>query len=545
MLRRFAASLVVAAAGSVSLGLCLELTQVVPVGAHPRHIVSTDLNGDGAVDLVITERDADRLSILKGNHEGHFAAPYTVGVGVKPEATAAADLDRDGDVDLAVANGKSNTISVLMNDGTGLFPTMTTYAVKKNPLWIGAGDLNGDAWPDLVVICSVDSKMVLLMGTGAGAFAAPIDRNTGTNPSSGALRDLDGDGALDVVVVSFATDSVAVHYGDGSGGFEQIDTYGAGDEPEDVSVLDLDRDGQLDLAIAAVRDNAIVVLWGNGPRLFSPPTSSNHFFTTGGEPQSLVTLDIDGDCEPDAVAASPETGEVHYLPGDGQGGFGAPQVILNANRPQRLVVNDFNRDLRPDLAVVDRAANNVTILMGENPACGVFALRRSTDPATVASSQPYRLIGLGPFDDDEGTLSDGSFYYYTLEHVGGLAAPLSVHPNKVLDAVRIGFNDGDPLSAHPDDQLSKVTAVVEELETGGVAAMVTVVPRDLNGTGVGLGCDISIDTNALYPGTLDGPVQDLGNGIYEFRVLLPAPGGALVKVTVEGMTLADQPLIAY
>jgi hypothetical protein len=208
-------------------------------------------------------------------------------------------------------------------------------------------------------------------------------------------------------------------------------------------------------------------------------------------------------------------------------------------------VADFNRDLSADLAVADRIANSVTILMGDTPACNLFALRRSTDPATLASTPPYRLIGLGPFDDDEGTLSDGSFYYYALEHLGGLPAPLSVHPNKILNAVRLGFNDGDPLSAHPDDERSRVTALVEELETGGVAATVTVVPRDLNDTGVGRGCEMSLDLSALHPGILDGPLQDLGNGAYSFRVVLSAPGSALVRVTVEGLSLADQPLITW
>ena len=317
--------------------------------------------------------------------------------------------------------------------------------------------------------------------------------------------------------------------------------HGAGWQPEDVSVVDLDRDGQDDLAVAAVRDHAIVVLWGTGPRTFT----SSQLFNSVGDPQSLVTLDMDGDCAADATVASPADGELLYMPGNGQGGFGAVQTALTANAPHRLVAVDFNHDMSADLAIADRGDNTVIILRNDAPACAQFIVRRSTDPSTVATSAPHRLIGGGPFDDDEGTLNDGTFYFYTLENLGGLPAMISVHPNTVLNAVRLGFNDGDPFSAGADDERSTVTVVEEELEGGAMAATVTVFPRDANGTGIGLGCAINIDTTALYPGVLDGSLTDRGNGTYTFRVVAPVPGASQVVVTVEGTTLDAQPMIWF
>lgn len=532
-------------AASVSLSLCLQVTQQVPVGKHPRSIVTADVNNDGALDLITTNREDDNLSILTGNNQGTFTLSGSVAVGGKPVSSAAADFDRDGDVDLAVANSKSNTVSIHYGNGSGGFTAGAVIAVKKDPSWVGAADLNDDGWPDLVALCAVDNKMAILMGNGTGSFAAPVYKATQNRPAAGALADLDGDGAMDAAVVHSTSNSVSIHFGDGTGGIDQVVTYGAGLDPEDVSVVDLDQDGLLDLAIAALADHAIVVLWGTGPRTFSPPTSQSHFFAASGDPQSLVTLDMDGDCVADAVAASPATGEVLFMPSNGNGGFGAPHVVLTGNEPQRLIAADFNGDLSPDLAITDRAANKVIIVTNETLACGAFVLRRGTDPATVAASEPYRVIGQSPFDDDEGTLSDGTFYYYTLEHSNGLPVSLSAHPNKVLDAVRLGFNDGNPLNASVDHDRSTVTAAPEELPGGVMAARVTVFPRDANGTGIGTGCEIVIDAGALYPGMIDGTVTDLGNGAYTFRVVPSAPGSALIVVTVEGTMLDDQPMVGF
>lgn len=541
---RLLASLGAAMAASASLGLCLQQTQQLPVGKHPRALLTADVNNDGAADLVTTDRDDDRLSILTGNNDATFTLLGTLTVGQKPAWTAAADFDRDGDVDLAVANGKANTVSLYNGDGTGAFTAGAVIAVKKDPTWVGAGDFNGDNWLDLVVLAAVDSRMSIILGTGGGAFAAPVHKITGDRPVAGALADFDADGALDVAVVALNGDSVSVHYGDGAGDFSQVDTYGAGNEPSDISVVDLDQDGLLDLAIAAIADHAIVVLWGTGPRTFSPASSQSHFFAANGDPQSLVTLDMDGDCVADAVAASPATSDVQFMPSDGNGGFGAPQVVMTGNEPQRIVAADFNRDMSPDLAITDRAANTVTIFANETLACGAFVLRRGTDPATVAASEPYRMIGDSPFDDDEGTLTDGNFYYYTLTR-NDVPVAISVHPNTVLDAVRLGFNDGNALNAPVDHDRSTITVVPEELPGDVMAARVTVFPRDANGTGIGTGCAIAIDAGALYPGTLDGPITDLGNGAYTFLVVPSAPGSALIVVTVEGTLLDDQPMVEF
>jgi hypothetical protein len=173
-------------------------------------------------------------------------------------------------------------------------------------------------------------------------------------------------------------------------------------------------------------------------------------------------------------------------------------------------------------------------------------VRRSSDPATVRSAPLLAAPLTSPFDDAPGTLSDGQFYFYVVESAAQTPLRLSVHPNHALDAVRLGFNDGDPASADPAPGLSSVQATPDTIAADGVAvAMVVVVPLDSDGVGLGSGLWLSVDEDQLLPGVLAGPVVDLGDGSYRFPVASVATGVGVASVSVEGIPLQDAPSLLF
>ncbi len=102
-------------AGSLGIGtLGLSLTQVqnpnnpstggFPVsGVGPSCAALADFNGDGILDVVVTNLYSNALTILLGDGTGYFTSKYTYQTGADPEYVAVGDFNNDGRPDLAVA----------------------------------------------------------------------------------------------------------------------------------------------------------------------------------------------------------------------------------------------------------------------------------------------------------------------------------------------------------------------------------------------------------------------------------------------------------
>lgn len=84
----------------------------------------------------------------------------------------------------------------------------------------------------------------------------------------------------------------------------------------------------------------------------------------GLEPQGIVVADFDRDSKLDLAIALQGANAVVVLAGDGAGGFGAPAMYAVGMQPVGVATADFNKDGYPDLAVTDSASNDVAILLG-------------------------------------------------------------------------------------------------------------------------------------------------------------------------------------
>lgn len=133
----------------------------IALGVNLQGIVVADFNGDGKLDVAVTDSVANTVIVLLGNGDGTFGAPLTIPVGTAPVAIIAADFNNDRKLDLAVLNsaiiGYDNvgygSVTLLLGNGDGTF-TQTSgspYPVGQGPCALVAGDFNGDGKLDLAV----------------------------------------------------------------------------------------------------------------------------------------------------------------------------------------------------------------------------------------------------------------------------------------------------------------------------------------------------------------------------------------------------------
>lgn len=319
----------------------LETRSITKVVGNAAAVVSGDFNGDGNMDLAIT--DPSGFSVLLGKGDGTFQKsvryPYS-GLG-GPIATA--DFNGDGKLDLAIGNALGSAgsgVSVFLGNGDGTFEAPVVSPTHELVIFLALGDFNNDHKLDLAII---DPPYVtVLLGNGEGTFQAPIDNSSFPDyPIWLAVGDFSNDHRLSVVVVGYlgTNTDMGVLLGNGNGTLQSSLTYPLNDTPGSVAVGDFSHDGNLDLAIG-YRFGGVAVLLGNGDGSFQPEKD----YDGGGG--TLTVRDMNGDGNLDII-----TEGVYLMLGNGDGTFGPAQLFPGGG--SALAVGDLNGDRKPDVVTVD------------------------------------------------------------------------------------------------------------------------------------------------------------------------------------------------
>jgi hypothetical protein len=212
-----------------------------------------DFNGDGKLDLV-TANLVDLIgsvTILLGDGTGNFMAVSSATVGGNPSTVVVGDFNGDGRLDLAVSNQTPSIVTILLGDGTGNFsPTASSPAVGATPAGLAVGDFNGDGKLDLATANFTDNNVTILLGDGTGNFTPTASSpRVGAGPFDVAVGDFNGDGKLDLAVANKSSNNVTILLGDGMGNFSPNASSATATNALSVAVGDFNGDGKLDLAV--------------------------------------------------------------------------------------------------------------------------------------------------------------------------------------------------------------------------------------------------------------------------------------------------------
>src|SRR5580700_11123587 len=346
----------------------------------PYSVVMGDFNRDGILDLAeLNFLPTGSVEILLGNGDGTFRPGDTYAVAGAPFYAASASLRRDGILDLVIAGGGVDDVYVLLGNGDGTFQAPVPYATTAGPKMLALGDFTDGGSIDVVVLEGTSTEGIIcdcievLPGNGDGTFGAPISTTPVPYNVTGfaiVAGDFNDDGQL-VVAVSggyFSAYQVDILLGNGDGTFTADGYYPVVADPDSIAVGYFTSDKtRLDLAVAGSVGSSVSVLLGNGDGTFQQSVYYPTSFPTW-----VIAQDLDGDGNIDLATSNVGVPEftkqyppgVSVLKGNGDGTFEPGVFYRSGNKSgvNYVAAGDFNRDHRPDLALVGVSGQIITLL---------------------------------------------------------------------------------------------------------------------------------------------------------------------------------------
>jgi hypothetical protein len=335
----------------------LAYSSTVPTQGGVAWVNTADLDGDGVLDLVISEGDdaagISDIRFARGTAAGAFSDAGQIRTSI-PWQTVIADFDRDGFLDvIGVAWDGMGALPGFFLHGQGAFQfTSSSWTHARDyHRTVSAADFNEDGTKDLVAAWD-DSQTVadpggFVITTMPSDTEVQLETAFGKNTEQAIAGDFNGDGHADVVAASNAASALKLYLGNGSGtvAFAQ-DIALPGSTIRHIEAFDLDRDGRDDV-VAVHADNTVTVSYGltlgfSTPQVLFIDNSFNVGITAG---------DFDHDGQLDlAFGNSDANSAITVFVATGSGFSNAGTLAAPSGGTGQLCTGDFNRDGFDDLA---------------------------------------------------------------------------------------------------------------------------------------------------------------------------------------------------
>ncbi|HSM31257.1 MAG TPA: immunoglobulin-like domain-containing protein, partial [Woeseiaceae bacterium] len=177
-----------------------------------------DLDQDGDQDFIVVLAADRRVELVYNAGDGSAAGVTSLELGSVANVSAS-DLNGDGAVDLLLGidgndmNAPQNR--VLYQQGNGEFSTGLVFGASPVTALV-PGDIDADGWVDIVAINGAGVHQ-LYLGAQDGSFSLAPEQIVSAGMQRGVLTDFNSDESLDLIIVGRSAGVLEIHANNGIG----------------------------------------------------------------------------------------------------------------------------------------------------------------------------------------------------------------------------------------------------------------------------------------------------------------------------------------
>ena len=290
--------------------------QLSSVGQEtPGGIRLVDLDGDGDLDLGLAANTASTVVIMENTGTlplGNSGDVASFPAGIQPIDLDFADFDGDGLLDIALSDAGASRLVLLRGIGPFEFEPWSEIPLPARPLAILAADLDGDDRPEIALTASnldkSDPRLLVFAPTDSGPFPFSLVTFAGLSGVGARIRvgDIDGDGRVDIACGHTSSMGDGVTLLLAGADLTQFDVVQAPTGPGSSAfdLRDLDLDGDLDV-VSARTDGIMGLVLGDGLGEFTLGAQGGVQPVVPTAATWLDFADLDGDLRPEILMVSP------------------------------------------------------------------------------------------------------------------------------------------------------------------------------------------------------------------------------------------------